>query len=64
VELQSYEASELERASNERFEREVANSHLEVVLLGADSIETLKKTHSRYFRSASDLTDGFKLASV
>ena len=34
--------------------REAAD--IEVVLLGADSFEDLKKTHARYFESAEQLT--------
>lgn len=41
------------------YERRYADQPLtEVVLLGADSIETIKKTHSHYFaRVADDLFD-------
>lgn len=41
----------------ERFEDD---DRTEVVLVGADSIETIHKTHSHYFaKSASDLLDQF-----
>jgi hypothetical protein len=35
--------AELERESNDR------TNNLEIVLVGADSIETIKRTHSHYF---------------
>jgi hypothetical protein len=31
---------------------------VEIALLGADSLDELKKTHSRYFRSLSDMVTG------
>ena len=41
--------AELKRATHAKQPRE------EVVLFHADSIETLKQTHSRYFHSASEI---------
>ncbi len=31
------------------------NPDIEVVVLGADSMESLRRTHSRYFRNVTDL---------
>lgn len=47
-----------EEATRERFEREMSergDAGVEVVVLGASSIESLKKTHSRYFKSLGEL---------
>lgn len=49
-----------EDATRERFEREIVEREragVEVVVLGASSIESLRKTHSRYFRSLGQLAD-------
>lgn len=41
-------------------ERYEEDDRIEVVLVGADSIETIHKTHSHYFaKSASDLLEQF-----
>jgi hypothetical protein len=41
-------------------ERYADDDRIEVVLVGADSIETIHKTHSHYFaKSASDLLEQF-----
>lgn len=41
-------------------EREVGgNSDIEVVVLGADSPEALKRTHSRYFHGLRELFDSW-----
>lgn len=41
-------------------ERFSEDDRIEVVLVGADSIETIHKTHSHYFaKSAGDLLDQF-----
>jgi hypothetical protein len=32
------------------------NPDIEIVVLGSDSLQTLEKTHPRYFRTLSDLT--------
>jgi hypothetical protein len=45
-------------AAKLRFERDLANREhpeVEIVLLGTDSLETLKKTHGRYFYTVSEL---------
>jgi hypothetical protein len=55
------EFSSREEATHERFEREIAelgHSGVEVVVLGASSLEKLKKTHSRYFKSLEQLAAG------
>ena len=39
----------------ERERRESADRDVEVVLLGAPSLEALKSTHSRYFKTVSEL---------
>lgn len=49
--------NDLEEASNHyaMYERRFADQPMsEVVLLGADSIETIHKTHSHYFAKASE----------
>lgn len=44
-----------ERFTQERLHR--GNPDIEVVVLGSDSKAELMKTHSRYFRSASELLE-------
>jgi hypothetical protein len=39
--------------------RERSHPDIEVVVLSADSLETLRSTHSRYFRTMSELTSDF-----
>jgi hypothetical protein len=49
---------DMERALAERFSREEQEKDdpdVEVVLLGASSREALMRTHSRYFKTASEL---------
>lgn len=49
---------ERDEALRERFSREDAEKHhaeVEVVLLGADSLETLKRTHARYFQTREEI---------
>lgn len=48
---QDFEAAAAEYSMME--ERHHDDSHIEVVLVGADSIETIHKTHSHYFEDAS-----------
>jgi hypothetical protein len=58
LELQEFQAHERLAALQARFEREVktlGQAHLEVILLGAESAESLKKTHARYFQSPSQI---------
>lgn len=50
-----------DEAIRARFEREIAersHSGIEVVVLGASSLDSLKRTHSRYFKSLGQLAAG------
>lgn len=61
VELREFEAEEEDKAFAVRFERELAERsrpNIEVVLLGAESLEQVKTTHARYFFREP----GFKVA--
>ena len=50
---QEFEDDVLAREAYANTEREYRHdSNIEVVLIGADSLETVKQTHSNYFRSA------------
>ena len=51
------------KAHSEREEQYRDNPRVEVVLLGADSIEAIKVTHSNYFEDTADALDGL-LASL
>ena len=51
------------KAYSEREEQYRDNPRVEVVLLGADSIEAIKVTHSNYFEDTADALDGL-LASL
>ena len=56
--LQEFPEDEGRAALTERFRIESQNTNgndLEVVVLGADSLETIQKTHSRYFKTAAEL---------
>ncbi|HME70271.1 MAG TPA: hypothetical protein VKM54_10445 [Myxococcota bacterium] len=58
-ELVTYRAEQREVALRERFAREEAergHEEIEVVLLGADSLDALKKTHSRYFKTLEEFS--------
>ena len=46
------------KAYSEREEQYRNNSRVEVVLLGADSIEAIKVTHSNYFQDTADVFAG------
>ena len=48
---------------NQRGAAEQDNPRVEVVLLGADSIEAIKVTHSNYFEDTADALDDL-LASL
>lgn len=53
VEMIEFPDSERERALGALFEREDrfrGRAEIEVVMLGAQSFETLKRTHMRYFK--------------
>jgi hypothetical protein len=58
VETREYPGEQRKEALRARFEAEDAHrgdEDLEVVLLGAASFADIQKTHSRYFRSATEL---------
>jgi hypothetical protein len=60
VEVREYSAEDRARALNDRFARELVerkSPFVEVVLLGADSLEDLKRTHSRYFRNPAEIAE-------
>ena len=48
------------KAYNEREEQYRDNHRLEVVLLGADSIEAIRVTHSNYFEDTADALDNLR----
>lgn len=53
-----YEEGDRERALRDSFERELAvrtSPDIEVVVLGAESREALRKTHARYFMGPDEL---------
>jgi len=55
---QEFPETEYAAAANLRFERDLANREhpeVEIVLLGTDSLETLKITHGRYFYTFAEL---------
>ena len=57
-ELREFGPSERQAALKERFALERANrlnADIEVVLLGAQSIDALYRTHSRYFKTPDEL---------
>ena len=54
----AFPEAEADRANRERFALEVKerqNPEIEVVLLGAESLDDLMRTHSRYFRSVGEI---------
>jgi hypothetical protein len=56
-ELKRFEDADRETALAERFARErdsEGRDDLEIVLLGAPSEEVLRRTHSHYFKTASE----------
>ncbi len=60
VELKQYGDHERERAMRDRFKRELAERdrpEVEVVVLGAASLDALRNTHARYFRTARQLAE-------
>jgi hypothetical protein len=53
LEMVEFPATERDIALKELFEREERfrdRHNVEVVMLGSDSVETLKRTHGRYFK--------------
>ncbi len=58
LELKEFREKDRQVAEKERFQRElegVGERSIEVVLLGAESRESLERTHGRYFKSVSEL---------
>jgi hypothetical protein len=58
IELRSYEEEQIDQALVERFNRELderQRPNVEVVLLSASSLEAVKRTHARYFKTAGEL---------
>lgn len=58
VELREYDAADRRAALEDRFARErdlQADQNIEIVVLGARSLEDLQRTHSRYFNSAREI---------
>jgi hypothetical protein len=58
LELTEYGEDQAALAMHDRFEREVrerSHPEVEVVVLGAPSLEALKRTHARYFKSVVEL---------
>jgi hypothetical protein len=54
--------SERARALAERFARERvyrSSPDIEVILIGADSVDSLKQTHARYFLSPAEIVSGW-----
>lgn len=59
---ETYAEDELKRAVNDRLAAEIAHKadpNIEVVLLEADSRETLLTTHARYFKTVSEIARSF-----
>ena len=58
--LEEREFSERSEAMRARFaaEREGRPDHVEIVVLNADSAETNRRTHSRYFMSLGEMARG------
>lgn len=53
LELLEFSESERDAALKELFDREAlyeTRSDVEVVMLGSDSLDTVKRTHARYFK--------------
>jgi hypothetical protein len=58
----AYADDELKRAVNDRLAQEIAHKadpNIEVVLLEADSRETLLDTHARYFKTVAEIARSF-----
>jgi hypothetical protein len=66
LDQREYGPDEGAKALEERFARERARrngSDVEIVVLGAESLEALKKTHSRYFMTLEEIMrDALKTA--
>jgi hypothetical protein len=65
VRIEEFDSSQRNLASQVRLDLEIElftqGVVREVVLLEADSLEALKKTHNRYFRNVSDLAKSVKV---
>ena len=58
LEIKEFESHAREQAILTRFQREVetlSDRNVEIVLLEADSLEDLHRTHSRYFETFHDI---------
>jgi hypothetical protein len=58
LELREYPEELRSQALKDRFARERAERsrpEIEVVVLGGDSLESLRRTHGRYFKSAAQI---------
>lgn len=55
-----YDAAQIAYAQAEQANG--VNARLDIVLLGADSLETIKQTHSSYFRGKTDKLDELLVA--
>lgn len=63
LELRTYAEDERERAQQERFALELKERErpdIEVIVLGAESLEALRKTHGRYFKTMKELLQEYK----
>jgi hypothetical protein len=59
---EEFSDDELKRAVNERLAEEIAHKadpNIEVVLLEADSRETLLSTHASYFKTVAEIARSF-----
>lgn len=59
VEFGPEERAEALRRRFARETKELGNSSIEVVVLGAQSQEALRRTHGRYFQTAAELAASF-----
>ncbi|HYD09547.1 MAG TPA: hypothetical protein VEA78_05540 [Acidimicrobiales bacterium] len=60
VSQEEFPEAELERAQDRRFELEQQHRGtpgMEVVMLGAESIEQVKRTHRRYFMTVKEMLE-------
>lgn len=59
TDLREYGEGEFRRALRDRFslEEDVQNGQLEIVVLGASSLDALKRTHARYFKTPKQLVE-------
>lgn len=59
TDLREYDEGDFGRALNDRFsvEEDSKNGQLEVVVLRAKSLDALKRTHARYFKTPKQLVE-------